>query len=168
MQEEKEQKAGESIATNGSMAGEANLAKGASLEDGTKATSLVAAGASTEVASKTNPGAASATEPNTMGADAEPRDGAPADTTPASVNGTAVAPHELNAKALRVEVSLRVGTLSISLEEAGKLAPGYTIKNADGVIFPRIEALSNHRVFAEGELVEIGGKIGFRITRLVE
>ena len=53
------------------------------------------------------------------------------------------------------------------VNELAALTPGFTLTDLPGLIFPRAVAVASGRAFAEGELVEIDGKIGFRITRLL-
>ncbi|MDA8003520.1 MAG: FliM/FliN family flagellar motor switch protein [Alphaproteobacteria bacterium] len=72
-----------------------------------------------------------------------------------------------SAKGLRVRVDFRIGQIELPLQELLRLAEGQTLQKLDGIRFPRVEAVSAGRVFAEGELVEVGGRIGFRILRLV-
>jgi len=68
---------------------------------------------------------------------------------------------------IEVQVDFRIGEISMPVNELAALAPGFTLTDLPGLIFPRAQALSAGRVFAEGELVDIDGKIGFRITRLL-
>ena len=53
------------------------------------------------------------------------------------------------------------------VNELARLASGWTLTDLPGLTFPRAQAISAGRAFAEGELVDIDGKIGFRITRLL-
>ena len=66
-----------------------------------------------------------------------------------------------------VRVDFRIGEVSMPVNELARLAPGFTLSDLPGLTFPRAQAISAGRVFAEGELVDIDGKIGFRITRLL-
>ena len=68
---------------------------------------------------------------------------------------------------VEVKINFRIGEISMPVNELAALTPGFTLTDLPGLIFPRAVALASGRAFAEGELVEIDGKIGFRITRLL-
>ena len=68
---------------------------------------------------------------------------------------------------MRVQVDFRVGQIELALDELLALGEGETLSRLDGVVFPRVEAVSAGRVFAEGELVEVEGRIGFRVLRIL-
>ena len=68
---------------------------------------------------------------------------------------------------LEVKINFRIGEISMPVNELAALTPGFTLTDLPGLIFPRAVAVASGRAFAEGELVEIDGKIGFRITRLL-
>ena len=68
---------------------------------------------------------------------------------------------------LRVRVDFRAGQVELPLAELLALSEGQVLPRLDGVVFPRVEALSAGRVFAEGELVEVEGRVGFRVTKLL-
>ena len=69
---------------------------------------------------------------------------------------------------MTLRVDFRIGSVMLPLESLSRVAPGFTLTNLDGVLFPRVEALSGDRVFAEGELVEIDGRIGVRILSIAD
>lgn len=68
---------------------------------------------------------------------------------------------------LDVCVDFRIGEITMPVNKLENLAPGWTLTDLPGITFPRAVALSAGRSFAEGELVDIDGKIGFRITKLL-
>ena len=68
---------------------------------------------------------------------------------------------------LRVRVDFRAGQVELPLAELLALSEGQVLPRLDGVVFPRVEAVSAGRVFAEGELVEVEGRVGFRVTKLL-
>ena len=68
---------------------------------------------------------------------------------------------------VEVKINFRIGEISMPVNELAALTPGFTLTDLPGLIFPRAVAVASGRAFAEGELVEIDGKIGFRITRLL-
>lgn len=68
---------------------------------------------------------------------------------------------------IEVCVDFRIGEITMPVNALENLAPGWTLTDLPGITFPRALALSAGRGFAEGELVDIDGKIGFRITKLL-
>ena len=87
----------------------------------------------------------------------------PADNTAPNEAGT---PNAL--ASLPVRIDFHVGEVSISASKLGELCEGYCFPKLEGVGFPLARALCGGKAFAEGELVDIDGKIGFRITRLLD
>ena len=65
-----------------------------------------------------------------------------------------------------IPVEFRVGEAVFTVEELRGLCPGTTLTEVSGLLFPRVQAVSHGRVFAEGELVEVDGKLGFRILKV--
>ncbi len=68
---------------------------------------------------------------------------------------------------IHVKINFRIGEISMPVNELAALTPGFTLTELPGLIFPRAQAVASGRAFAEGELIEIDGKIGFRITKLL-
>ena len=123
-------------------------------------------------------------EPETSAADDLSVDGAPVDGTPVDDAQNPAQPQSDIAAAqpdkqsdepetddalnnLEVKINFRIGEISMPVNELAALTPGFTLTDLPGLIFPRAVAVASGRAFAEGELVEIDGKLGFRITRLL-
>lgn len=72
-----------------------------------------------------------------------------------------------NAQSLPIDIKLEVGQLTIELGQLMQLEVGSTID--DGVLsyFPKVRAVCGDRTIAEGELVNVDNRIGFRITRVL-
>ena len=66
-----------------------------------------------------------------------------------------------------VELTLTVGTVTVPLQQLMAMAEGQTFTDEVSSFFPRVRLHSGDRLVAEGELVRIDGRIGFRVTRLV-
>lgn len=63
-----------------------------------------------------------------------------------------------------IKVQIEVGRFEVSLEELGKLQPGYKLPID---INPRIVYLtSSGKAFGKGEIIEIGDTIGVKILEL--
>ena len=119
-------------------------------------------------------------EPETSAADGLSVDGAPVDDAqnpapPQSDIAAAAGDEEQSDEPetddalnhVEVKINFRIGEISMPVNELAALTPGFTLTDLPGLIFPRAVAVASGRAFAEGELVEIDGKIGFRITRLL-
>ena len=89
------------------------------------------------------------------------------DSAPAPESGAPAGGAQQASTGLRVRVDFRAGQVELPLAELLALSEGQVLPRLDGVVFPRVEALSAGRVFAEGELVEVEGRVGFRITKLL-
>ena len=68
---------------------------------------------------------------------------------------------------VNIRIDFQIGEISMSAKQLASLAPGFTLTDLPHMIFPRARAMSGGRAFAEGELVDIDGKIGFRITKIL-
>ncbi len=68
---------------------------------------------------------------------------------------------------LQVAVDFQIGSITLPVNELASLAVGWTLTDLPNITFPKVLALSAGRPFAEGELVEIDGKLGFRITKIL-
>ena len=66
-----------------------------------------------------------------------------------------------------VELSLSVGTVSMPLEKLLHMVEGQTFTDEVNSFFPRVRLHASDRLVAEGELVRVDGRVGFRVTRLV-
>ena len=78
---------------------------------------------------------------------------------------TEALPRELT-EGLQVEVRFQLGELILPLKALANLQPEQVLTPLNGFAFPKVKALSAGRVFAEGELVRVGERIGFRVTKL--
>lgn len=70
-------------------------------------------------------------------------------------------------KNMPVTLRFQVGEAQIPLTELLNLSEGSVIEG-DPIYtyFPKVRAVLNDRLVAEGELVKIGDKVGFRITKI--
>lgn len=66
-----------------------------------------------------------------------------------------------------VELTLSVGSVSMPLEKLLHMVEGQTFTDEVSSFFPRVRLLASDRFLAEGELVRVDGRVGFRVTRLV-
>jgi flagellar motor switch/type III secretory pathway protein FliN len=66
-----------------------------------------------------------------------------------------------------VELSLSVGTVSMPLEKLLNMVEGQTFTDEVSSFFPRVRLHASDRLVAEGELVRVDGRVGFRVTRLL-
>jgi flagellar motor switch/type III secretory pathway protein FliN len=66
-----------------------------------------------------------------------------------------------------VELTLTVGTVTMPLERLMTMMEGQTFTDEVTSFFPRVRLHSADRLIAEGELVRVDGRIGFRVTRLM-
>ena len=66
-----------------------------------------------------------------------------------------------------VELTLTVGALSLPLAKLMEMAEGQTFTEELSSFFPRVRLHAADRLVAEGELVRVDERIGFRVTRLV-
>lgn len=66
-----------------------------------------------------------------------------------------------------VELTLNVGSLSLPLEQLLAMTEGQTFTHELSSFFPSVRLLASDRLIAEGELVRVDGRIGFRVARLI-
>jgi flagellar motor switch/type III secretory pathway protein FliN len=66
-----------------------------------------------------------------------------------------------------VELTLTVGSLSLPLEQLLAMNEGQTFTDELSSFFPRVRLHAGDRFVAEGELVRIDERIGFRVTRII-
>lgn len=82
---------------------------------------------------------------------------------------TAENPAEESAKSMAqmpVELTLTVGTVTMALQQLMAMSEGQTFTDEVSSFFPRVRLHSGDRLVAEGELVRVDDRIGFRVTRL--
>ena len=78
---------------------------------------------------------------------------------------TETLPQELT-DGLQVEVRFQLGELILPLKALANLQPEQVLTPLNGFEFPKVKAMSAGRCFAEGELVRVGDRIGFRVTKI--
>jgi flagellar motor switch/type III secretory pathway protein FliN len=66
-----------------------------------------------------------------------------------------------------IELTLSVGSVSMPLEKLLHMVEGQTFTDEVSSFFPRVRLHASDRLVAEGELVRVDGRVGFRVTRLV-
>jgi flagellar motor switch/type III secretory pathway protein FliN len=66
-----------------------------------------------------------------------------------------------------VELTLTVGAVTMPLASLMNMMEGQTFTDEVTSFFPRVRLHSADRLVAEGELVRVDGRIGFRVTRLI-
>lgn len=66
-----------------------------------------------------------------------------------------------------VELTLQVGRVTLPLQQLMAMAEGQTFTDEVSSFFPRVQLHSGQRLVAEGELVRVDERIGFRVTRLL-
>jgi flagellar motor switch/type III secretory pathway protein FliN len=67
-----------------------------------------------------------------------------------------------------VTISFQVGTAKIALADLLSLAENTIIEGeALYTYFPKVRALLGDRQIAEGELVKVDDKVGFRVTKVL-
>jgi flagellar motor switch/type III secretory pathway protein FliN len=66
-----------------------------------------------------------------------------------------------------VELTLVVGAVTLPLQQLMTMAEGQTFTDEVTSFFPRVRLQSGDRLVAEGELVRLDNRIGFRVTRLL-
>lgn len=68
---------------------------------------------------------------------------------------------------LPVQLTLTVGSVSLPLAQLMSMSEGQTFTDELQSFFPSVRLYASERFVAEGELVRVDGRIGFRVTRLV-
>ena len=75
--------------------------------------------------------------------------------------------HSQGMASMPVELSLSVGSVSMPLEKLLNMVEGQTFTDEVSSFFPRVRLHASDRLVAEGELVRVDGRVGFRVTRLL-
>ena len=76
---------------------------------------------------------------------------------------TAVVPSNLP-----ITLTFQVGEVRVALADLLQLAPGSVLEGDQLVnYFPKVRAILSDRAVAEGELISIDGKVGFRVTKIL-
>jgi type III secretion protein Q len=96
--------------------------------------------------------------------------GMPAGGMPFSVDGASVAspagPAQTNAS-MPVQLTLQVGSVSMALGQLLEVGVGTILTEEITSFFPKVKMLAGDRVIAEGDLVQVEGKVGLRISKLL-
>lgn len=100
-------------------------------------------------------------EGNTM-TDAEP---APAPEDDSEQGGAALAPEAMDA--VEVDVQARVGRIAMTLGQLRQLGAGQVVEFSTPVETP-VSLVVGGKTVARGELVDVGGRVGVRITAMAE
>ena len=67
-----------------------------------------------------------------------------------------------------VQITFTVGEAKIALSDLLNLSEGQVLEGeALYTYFPKVRAILGDRQIAEGELVKVDGKVGFRITKVI-
>ena len=67
---------------------------------------------------------------------------------------------------LPVQLTLTVGSVTLPLEQLMSMSEGQTYIDEVQSFFPSVRLYASDRLVAEGELVRVDGRIGFRVTRI--
>ena len=66
-----------------------------------------------------------------------------------------------------VQLTLQIGIVSMALGQLLEVGVGTVLKDEITSFFPKVKMLAGDRVIAEGDLVQIEGKVGLRISKLL-
>lgn len=96
--------------------------------------------------------------PGAMPAGVPMMDPAAAPMAPAAVQNNANMP---------VQLTLQVGSVSMELGKLLEMGAGTILSDEVMSFFPKVRVLAGDRAVAEGELVQIEGKVGLRVSKLL-
>jgi len=94
---------------------------------------------------------------------------APAAPMPGAAVAPAPAPSmtpQTNAS-MPVQLTLQVGSVSMELGKLLEVGAGTILSDEVMTFFPKVRVLAGDRAVAEGELVQIEGKVGLRVSKLL-
>jgi flagellar motor switch/type III secretory pathway protein FliN len=97
--------------------------------------------------------------PQGMPAGAPPMD-------PAAAAPMAPAAAQTNAN-MPVQLTLQVGSVSMELGKLLEMGAGMILSDEVMSFFPKVRVLAGDQAVAEGELVQIEGKVGLRVSKLL-
>jgi type III secretion protein Q len=83
-----------------------------------------------------------------------------------AAGGTTTAAATGSMAQMPVELTLTVGAVTLPLQQLMNMTEGQTFTDEVSSFFPRVRLHSGERLVAEGELVRVDGRVGFRVTRL--
>jgi type III secretion protein Q len=72
-----------------------------------------------------------------------------------------------NNAAMPVQLTLQVGSVSMELGKLLEMGAGTILSDEVMSFFPKVRVLAGDRAVAEGELVQIEGKVGLRVSKLL-
>ncbi|MDI9331896.1 MAG: FliM/FliN family flagellar motor switch protein [Alphaproteobacteria bacterium] len=78
--------------------------------------------------------------------------------------------HETDSKPLAqmpVELTITVGSVAMPLQQLIEMSAGQTLTTEVNSFFPKVQLHCGSRLVAEGELVRVEDRVGFRVTRLL-
>ena len=78
----------------------------------------------------------------------------------------AASPMQTNAN-MPVQLTLQVGSVSMELGKLLEMGAGTILSDEVMSFFPKVRVLAGDRMVAEGELVQIEGKVGLRVSKLL-
>jgi type III secretion protein Q len=79
---------------------------------------------------------------------------------------SAAAPTQTNIN-MPVQLTLQVGSVSMELGKLMEMGAGTILSDEVMSFFPKVRVLAGDRAVAEGELVQIEGKVGLRVSKLL-
>jgi flagellar motor switch/type III secretory pathway protein FliN len=68
---------------------------------------------------------------------------------------------------LPVQLTLEVGSVTMELGKLLEVGAGTILSDEVMSFFPKVRVLAGDRAVAEGELVQIEGKVGLRVSKLL-
>jgi flagellar motor switch/type III secretory pathway protein FliN len=83
-----------------------------------------------------------------------------------SMTSAPAAPMQTNAN-MPVQLTLQVGSVSMELGKLLEMGAGTILSDEVMSFFPKVRVLAGDRAVAEGELVQIEGKVGLRVSKLL-
>ena len=89
---------------------------------------------------------------------------APGGVAPENAGGMPAA--QTNAS-IPVQLTLQVGSVSMALGQLLEVGVGTILTDEITSFFPKVKMLAGDRVIAEGDLVQVEGKVGLRISKLL-
>ena len=66
-----------------------------------------------------------------------------------------------------VQLTLQVGSVNMELGKLLEISAGTILSDEVMSFFPKVRVLAGDRTIAEGELVQIEGKVGLRVSKLL-
>lgn len=85
---------------------------------------------------------------------------------PAATAPMAAAQMQTNAN-MPVQLTLQVGSVSMELGKLLEMGAGTILSDEVMSFFPKVRVLAGDRTVAEGEFVQIEGKVGLRVSKLL-